>query len=175
MQINKAIFAGGCFWCTEAMFTPIKGVNSVVSGYIGGKIQNPTYREVCSGDTGHAEAVQITFDSDIVSYDTLLDIFLLTHDPTQLNRQGHDVGTQYRSSIFTLSEEQRHSAHAAIVRAKEVWLDPVVTEIVPATMFYYGEEYHQNYYANNESQPYCQVIINPKLAKLRQHYGYLMR
>ena len=173
-NMEKAIFAGGCFWCTEAVFKPMKGVTGVVSGYIGGKTQNPTYHEVCTGMTGHAEAVEITFNSDTVSYDTLLDVFFTTHDPTQLNRQGHDVGTQYRSGIFTLSTEQDAAAHAAVRRASDIWPGEIVTEITSASKFYAGEDYHQDYFINNSHQPYCQAVVAPKVAKTRQKYAHLL-
>mgnify|MGYP001165432648 CR=1 FL=1 len=173
-EMEKAIFAGGCFWCTEAVFKPMKGVIGVVSGYIGGESPNPTYHEVCTGTTGHAEAVEITFDPDTVSYDTLLDVFFATHDPTQLNRQGHDVGTQYRSGVFTLSDEQEAAARAAIGRAAEIWSGEIVTEVTPASTFHVGEDYHQDYFVNNPHQPYCQAVVAPKVAKARQKYAHLL-
>ena len=151
-----------------------KGVTGVVSGYNGGKTQNPTSHEVCTGTTGHAEAVEITFNSDTVSYDTLLDVFFTTHDPTQLNRQGHDVGTQYRSGIFTLSDEQDAAAHAAVRRASDIWPGEIVTEITSASKFYAGEDYHQDYFINNSHQPYCQAVVAPKVAKTRQKYAHLL-
>ncbi len=173
-ETEKAILAGGCFWCTEAVFKPVKGVKGVVSGYIGGETENPSYHEVCSGTTGHAEAVEITFDPEVVSYDTLLDVFFATHDPTQLNRQGNDVGTQYRSGVFTLSEEQAAAARAAIERAGDIWSGDIVTEVTEAGTFHAGEDYHQDYFANNPYQPYCQAVIAPKVAKARQKYAHLL-
>ena len=173
-ETEKAIFAGGCFWCTEAVFKPMKGVAEVVSGYIGGQSEDPTYHEVCSGTTGHAEAVEIVFDPEVVSYDTLLDVFFGTHDPTQLNRQGHDVGTQYRSAVFTLSEVQGEAANDAIKRAAKIWSGEIVTEVTPASTFHAGEDYHQDYFINNPQQPYCQAVVAPKVAKARQKYADLL-
>ncbi|MBI1179441.1 MAG: peptide-methionine (S)-S-oxide reductase MsrA [Alphaproteobacteria bacterium] len=173
-ELETATFAGGCFWCTEAVFLPVRGVKSVRSGYIGGAKGNPTYREVCSGTTGHAEAVEIRFDPEVVSYDTLLDIFFATHDPTQLNRQGNDVGTQYRSAVFTHSEAQRQAAEAAIGRAEQVWDGAIVTEVAPADRFWPAEDYHQDYFANNPGQPYCRVVVAPKVAKARQSFAHLL-
>ena len=173
-ETEKAILAGGCFWCTEAVFKPVKGVKGVISGYIGGETENPSYHEVCSGTTGHAEAVEITFDPEVVSYDTLLDVFFATHDPTQLNRQGNDVGTQYRSGVFTLSEEQAAAARAAIERAGDIWSGDIVTEVTAAGTFHAGEDYHQDYFASNPYQPYCQAVIAPKVAKARQKYAHLL-
>ena len=171
---EKAIFAGGCFWCTEAVFKPMRGVTGVVSGYIGGESENPTYHAVCSGTTGHTEAVEISFDPDVVSYDTLLDVFFATHDPTQLNRQGHDVGTQYRSAVFTLSDDQQQAAQDAIKRAVDIWSGEIVTEVTPAPTFHAGEDYHQDYFINNPQQPYCQAVVVPKVAKARQKYAHLL-
>ena len=173
-ETERAIFAGGCFWCTEAVFKPLKGVKSVVSGYIGGETENPSYHEVCSGTTGHAEAVEIVFDPEVVGYDVLLDVFFATHDPTQLNRQGNDVGTQYRSGVFTLSEEQAAAARAAIERAGEMWPGDIVTEVTPAGVFHPGEDYHQDYFANNWRKPYCWAVILPKVAKVRLKYARLL-
>ena len=172
---EKAIVAGGCFWCTEAVFLMLRGVSRVRSGYIGGHVVDPDYRAVCAGTTGHAEAVEITFDPDIVSYDTLLDVFFATHDPTTPNRQGNDVGTQYRSAVFVLDDAQRAAAQAARERAGAIWDDPVVTEIVPASSFFEAEAYHQDYFARNPVQPYCQVIIAPKVAKARQAFAGLLK
>ncbi len=174
MTTETAIFAGGCFWCTEAVFKMIKGVGRVRSGYIGGKVENPTYQQVCSGRTGHAEAVKIEFDPEMVSYDTLLDVFFATHDPTTLNRQGNDAGTQYRSGVFVLNDAQKAAAEAARVRANELWDGKVVTEIVPAGPFYEAEDYHQDYFELNPYQPYCQAIINPKVAKARKSLAHLL-
>ena len=171
-HFKTAIFAGGCFWCTEAVFNRIEGVKQVISGYTGGFIKNPAYQEVCEGRTGHAEATKIIFDEDKVSYKELLEIFFATHDPTTLNRQGNDVGTQYRSAIFYLDEEQKNSAEDFIVRlnSSNVFEKPIVTEITEFEVFYDAENIHQDYYNNNKQQGYCQVIINPKLKKLEKHY-----
>ena len=164
-----ATLAAGCFWCTEAVFEAIDGVTAVTSGYIGGQTADPTYKQVCSGATGHAEATQITFDPERVSYGELLDLFWRMHDATTLNRQGADVGTQYRSAIFTHSEEQKAQAEAsraALTKAKPKG-DPIVTEITPATIFYPAENYHQDYFQNNAEAPYCSFVIKPKLRKLK--------
>jgi peptide-methionine (S)-S-oxide reductase len=168
-----ATLAGGCFWCMEAVFLPLRGVSGVVSGYTGGKGESPTYREVCSGTTGHAEAIQVRFDPSVISYDEILEIFFALHDPTTLNRQGGDVGTQYRSAIFYHSEEQRRAAEAAIRKldAEKIYSGPIVTQVVPSVPFYAAEDYHQNYFAQNANQPYCQAVINPKVAKLRKKYA----
>ena len=167
-----ATLAGGCFWCLEAVFADLRGVARVVSGYSGGHVENPTYREVCGETTGHAEVVQITFDPQVVSYKELLEVFFTIHDPTTLNRQGGDVGTQYRSAIFYHSPEQRDAAAEVIsaLDAARVWDAPIVTEVVPFEVFYPAEDYHQEYYQNNASQPYCRAVIAPKVAKFRQKY-----
>ena len=167
-----ATFAGGCFWCLEAVFEQFRGVEKVVSGYAGGQVQNPTYRQVCEGTTGHAEVVQVTFDSEQVSFRDLLGVFFTIHDPTTLNRQGADVGTQYRSAVFYHSPEQKAAAEEVIreLEAEGVWDDPIVTEIVPLTEFYPAEEYHQRYYRTNPNQPYCQVVVAPKVAKFRRKF-----
>jgi peptide-methionine (S)-S-oxide reductase len=167
-----AILAGGCFWCTEAIFTEIKGVDKVESGYAGGSKVSPTYEDVCSGTTGHAEAIEVTFDPKVVSYHDLLMIFLSTHDPTTLNQQGADRGTQYRSAIFYHTPQQKEAAEKAIkeVEAKHIWPNRIVTEVTAYTNFYPAEDYHKNYFARNGQQPYCQVVIAPKVAKFRQHY-----
>ena len=171
MAKEVAILAGGCFWCTEAIYLDVVGVETVESGYIGGQNANPTYREVCGGNTGHAEAVRVTFDADQISYAELLDIFFATHDPTQLNRQGGDVGTQYRSAIFPLNEEQRAAADAGIARANEERGGGVVTTIEAASTWYPAEDYHQDYFAREgNSNPYCQAVIAPKLQKFRKSY-----
>ena len=172
-DMEIATFAGGCFWCTEAIFLEIKGVKKVVSGYIGGTTLNPTYSEICTGTTGHAEAIQITFDPSEVGFEDLLEVFFGTHDPTTLNRQGADVGTQYRSAIFYHSEDQMKKAQNYITLiAKEKLYDRViVTKVSPATKFYDAEDYHQNYYNQNASQGYCQMVIAPKLEKLRKYYS----
>jgi peptide-methionine (S)-S-oxide reductase len=167
-----ATLAGGCFWCLEAVFEQLRGVEKVVSGYAGGHVQNPTYRQVCEGTTGHAEVVQVTFDPEQVSFRDLLGVFFTIHDPTTLNRQGADAGTQYRSAIFHHSPEQKAAAEEVIreLEAEGVWSDPIVTEIAPLTEFYPGEEYHQRYYRTNPNQPYCQVVVAPKVAKFRRKY-----
>lgn len=176
MTQESAIFAGGCFWCTEAVFQSLAGVTSVESGYIGGHTANPTYKQVCSGATGHAEAIRIGFDRDVISYADLLDVFFGTHDPTQLNRQGHDVGTQYRSAIFPLDAAQSDAAHAAIARAQPDWPEPIVTTIEPASGWYPAEDYHQNYWeGEGQSSPYCMASIPPKLAKLRKGFADRVR
>ncbi|MSO64740.1 MAG: peptide-methionine (S)-S-oxide reductase [Alphaproteobacteria bacterium] len=172
--MEKAILAGGCFWCVEAVFKPIKGVQALRSGYIGGRRANPSYEQICTGTTGHAEAVEIEFDPAIVSFDTVLDVFFATHDPTTLNRQGNDVGTQYRSAIFYTSEAQKSAAAAAIERAAKLWDDAIVTEVTAAGTFYPAEDYHQDYYADNPRQPYCQMIVAPKVKKARQGFAHLM-
>ena len=171
MADEIAILAGGCFWCTEAVFLDVVGVKSVESGYTGGTIANPTYKQVCSGNTGHAEAIRVTFDNEQLSYDDLLDIFFATHDPTQLNRQGYDVGTQYRSAIFPLSEEQDAKARAAIARNNADHGGHIVTTIEPLGEWYPAEDYHQDYWANEgQRNPYCIAVIPPKLQKLRKSF-----
>jgi peptide-methionine (S)-S-oxide reductase len=172
-NLQIATFAGGCFWCTEAVFLRLQGVEKVVSGYTGGQIKNPAYREICTGRTGHAEAIQIFYDENVISYKELLEIFFATHDPTTLNRQGNDVGTQYRSSIFYNDDIQKQEAtHFIEYLAKEqVFDDPIVTEIVELGPFYNAEDYHQNYYNQNSEQSYCQFVINPKLKKFTSTYS----
>ena len=172
-QLETATLGAGCFWCVEAVFLELKGVHEVVSGYTGGTVKNPSYQQVCTGMTGHAEVVQITFDPGVVSFWDLLYVFWRTHDPTTLNRQGADVGTQYRSAIFYHNEEQKIVAANSKreTDATRLWQNPIVTEIVPAADFYAAEEYHQNYYALNSYQPYCQIVINPKMRKLRKEFG----
>jgi methionine-S-sulfoxide reductase len=170
--MQKAILAGGCFWCTEAVFQDIIGVQSVVSGYIDGDSKDPRYREVCTGTTGHNEAIEIVFDSDLISYEELLEIFWTTHDPTTLNRQGKDIGTQYRSGIYTLDKKQLDLAIKSKREvASEIWGDKIVTEIKPAEKFYPAEKYHQNYYKRNSYVGYCRVVIEPKLAKARKKFA----
>ena len=171
-SLQIATFAGGCFWCTEAIFLDVKGVEKVVSGYTGGFIKNPAYREVCNGTTGHAEAIQISYNPNEVAYEDLLEIFFATHDPTTLNRQGADVGTQYRSSIFYHTEEQKQQAARYIewIEKEKLYANPIVTEVKQATVFYLAEDYHQNYYNQNKEQGYCQMVIAPKLEKLRKYY-----
>lgn len=172
-----AVLGGGCFWCLEAVFDRLKGVQSVESGYMGGKVDNPTYRQVCEGDTGHAEVVRITFDPSQISFPDLLEIFFEIHDPTTLNRQGNDVGTQYRSVIFHTSEQQRMEAEKAIsaLNAAHAWPAPVVTALEPAKTFFVAEDYHQEYYTNNTSQPYCQFVISPKVKKFQQKFSEKLR
>lgn len=165
-----ATLAGGCFWCLEAVYKELRGVERVVSGYAGGHTERPTYREVCEGTTGHAEVVQITFDPSAVSYKELLEVFFTIHDPTTLNRQGADVGTQYRSAIFYHSPEQRETAEQTIaeMEAARVWDSPIVTEVVPLDRFYPAEDYHQDYFEKNPSQPYCSAVVAPKVSKFRK-------
>ncbi|HZB68820.1 MAG TPA: peptide-methionine (S)-S-oxide reductase MsrA [Sphingomicrobium sp.] len=171
MADEVAVLAGGCFWCTEAVFLDVVGVKSVESGYTGGETINPTYKQVCGGDTGHAEAIRITFDPEQIAYDDLLDIFFATHDPTQLNRQGNDIGTQYRSAIFPQSPEQDEKARAAIARANEQNGGRVVTTIERAGDWYPAEDYHQDYWSGEgQRNPYCLAIIPPKLNKLRKSF-----
>jgi peptide-methionine (S)-S-oxide reductase len=168
--LEKATLGGGCFWCTEAVYKELKGVVKAVPGYSGGHIKNPSYREVCTGRTGHAEVVQITFNPKEVSFAEILEVFFLTHDPTTLNRQGNDVGTQYRSAIFFHNEEQKQTAEKIIKRFEEekVYDNPIVTEITPFDTFYLAEDYHHNYFERNKDQPYCQFVVAPKLEKFRK-------
>lgn len=172
-----AILGGGCFWCLEAVFDSLQGVKSVESGYMGGHVDNPTYRQVCGGDTGHVEVVRITFDPQELSFRELLDVFFSIHDPTTLNRQGGDVGIQYRSVIFYTSDEQRQAAQQAIaaLNAARTWPAPVVTAVEPAGKFYIAEDYHQEYFANNPSQPYCQLVVGPKMKKFQQKFATKMK
>lgn len=169
-NLETATFASGCFWCTEAIFLEVDGVQKVVSGYTGGKVKNPTYKEVCSGLTGHAEGIQVSFDPAVVSYDELLEIFWQTHDPTTLNRQGADEGTQYRSAIFYHNDQQKEKAELYKKKLDEsgAFNNPIVTEISPASTFYIAEDYHQNYYKLNASAPYCSYVITPKLEKFKK-------
>lgn len=173
MAIETATLAGGCFWCLEAVYDEVQGVESVESGYMGGSVLNPNYKQVCSGDTGHAEVVQITFDSSVVSYRDLLEIFFVVHDPTTLNRQGNDMGTQYRSAIFYHSEEQKNTAEAVVreLTDEKVFDSAIVTQIVPAEEFYMAEPYHQEYFRNNPNQPYCSFVVAPKLRKFRSKFA----
>lgn len=167
-----ATLAGGCFWCLEAVYVELRGVSKVVSGYTGGRVPNPSYEQVCNGTTGHAEVVQITFDPQIISFKDLLQVFFTIHDPTTLNRQGADVGTQYRSAIFYHSPEQQTVAQEMIaeLNAAKLWDNPLVTEVVPLTEFYAAEGYHQDYFARNPNQPYCRAVVAPKVAKSRKLY-----
>jgi peptide-methionine (S)-S-oxide reductase len=176
-QQEMATLGGGCFWCLEAVYDQLKGVLDVQSGYAGGEVANPTYAQVCSGSTGHAEVVQITFDPNQVTFREILEVFFTIHDPTTLNRQGADVGSQYRSAIFYHSPEQQDIAKAMIEELNQagIWSSPIVTEVTPLTMFYGAEDYHQEYYQNNSFQPYCQVVIAPKLAKFRDKYRDKMK
>ena len=176
-KLKKATFAGGCFWCTEAIFQEMKGVYKVTSGYIGGQVENPTYKAVCTGQTGHAEAVEITFNPEEVTFQELLEVHFKTHDPTTLNRQGADRGTQYRSGIFYHDEEQKKAAEEIIKSLEEekVYPDPIVTEVTEATIFYPAEDYHQDYYANNGQAGYCQMVITPKMEKFRKVFAEKIR
>ena len=172
-ELATATFGNGCFWCTEAIFQQLKGVESVYPGYTGGHVKNPSYREVCTGSTGHAEAIEIKYDPAVISYRELLDIFFYTHDPTTLNRQGNDIGTQYRSAIFYHDGDQKAAAEEIIsqLTAEKVYDDPIVTEVTAADVFYTAEDYHKNYYLNNKNQGYCRAVINPKLDKFMKKYG----
>ncbi|MBI1854815.1 MAG: peptide-methionine (S)-S-oxide reductase MsrA [Chloroflexi bacterium] len=176
-QFETATLAGGCFWCLEAVFDDVKGVQSVESGYAGGTKANPSYREVCTGVTGHAEVVQVKFDPQVVSFKDILNVFFAIHDPTTLNRQGADVGAQYRSAIFYHSDEQKRIATELIneLNAQKIWDKPIVTEVTLFDKFYTAEEYHQEYFANNPNQPYCQAVIAPKTAKFRKHHLEMLK
>lgn len=172
MSSEVTTLAGGCFWCLEAVYDDLKGVTDVVSGYMGGARPNPSYEQVCTGTTGHAEVVQVTFDPDVVSFKQLLEVFFTIHDPTTLNRQGADVGTQYRSAIFYHTPEQKAVADEVIAQltADKLWNNPIVTQVVPAETFYAAEDYHQNYFVQHPNQGYCQVVIAPKVAKFRKYF-----
>lgn len=171
MSKNQTItLAGGCFWCTEAVFQNLNGVKTVESGYMGGTSVNPTYKEVCTGESGHAEVIKISFDSEIISYSDILEVFWNIHDPTTLNQQGNDVGTQYRSAIFYYDEFQKELAEESKKAASSMFKDPIVTEITKADIFYKAEDYHQNYYNDNSFEPYCAFVISPKLKKLRDKF-----
>jgi peptide-methionine (S)-S-oxide reductase len=176
-ELETTTLAGGCFWCLDAVYRELRGVESVVSGYAGGQVRNPTYREVCSGRTGHAEVVQITFDPNVISFEDLLRIFFTIHDPTTLDRQGYDVGTQYRSAIFYHDDDQRARAEQVIREFTEsnVWQAPIVTELVPLTNYSPAEEYHQDYFRKNPEQQYCQAVVAPKVGKLRKHFYQQLR
>jgi peptide-methionine (S)-S-oxide reductase len=171
-NLQTATLAGGCFWCLEAVYLQLKGVHGAQSGYTGGARKNPTYEQVCSGATGHAEVVRVTFDPDVISFGDLLDVFFTIHDPTTLNRQGADKGTQYRSAIYYESPEQQAEAKRKIgnLVAEHVWDDPIVTEVAPLTEFYPAEAYHSDYFARNPQNPYCAAVIAPKVAKARKHF-----
>lgn len=177
MAVEQATFAGGCFWCVEAVFERLKGVERVVSGYTGGTVPSPTYEQVCGGSTGHAEVIQPTFDPAVISYRELLNLFFAFHDPTTLNRQGADSGTQYRSAIFTHSPAQAEIARATIAELtrEHVFDDPIVTEVRPLEEFYPAETYHQGYFDRNQRQPYCMAVISPKVSKLRAKYATLLK
>ncbi len=174
---QTAVFGGGCFWCIEAVFNRLTGVKSAISGYMGGHVDNPSYRQVCNGDTGHAEVVQVTFDPSEIGYRDLLDVFFTVHDPTTVNRQGNDVGEQYRSVIYYASPEQEQEAEETIaaLNAAKAFPEPIVTTVEPAAKFYPAEDYHQLYYDNNATQPYCQFVIAPKLHKFEKKFGEKMR
>lgn len=174
--MEKVTIGGGCFWCTEAVFQRLEGIHTVVSGYMGGHIDNPTYKDICTGTSGHAEVIQLEYDPEIISLATILEVFWTTHDPTTLNRQGNDKGTQYRSVIFYNSPEQQSIALDSIKRvAQNLWDDPIVTEVVPLEKFYTAESYHQNYYQSHSSRGYCQVVISPKMDKLRSKFSHLIK
>ncbi|AUH51191.1 peptide-methionine (S)-S-oxide reductase [Chromobacterium sp. ATCC 53434] len=175
--MEKAILGGGCFWCLEAAFSGLKGVRRVVSGYCGGHVDNPDYRAVCAGVTGHVEVVEVEYDPAIVDYATLLQVFFAVHDPTTLDRQGHDVGSQYASVIFHLNEVQREIAAGTVaeLEREQVFADPIVTRLAPAPRFYPAEDYHQDYYRQNAQQNYCQLVISPKLAKIRRKFSHLLQ
>jgi peptide-methionine (S)-S-oxide reductase len=172
-----AIFAGGCFWCTEPVFSQLKGVIQVESGYIGGHTENPTYKTICNGDTDHAEAVRITFDDTVIQFETLLEVFFVSHDPTTLNRQGNDVGTQYRSAVFCQNAAQKEATEKMIAafNEKAIYSAPIVTQINGASTFYPAEDYHQYYFAKNPSNPYCLAVAAPKAAKIRAKYAQLLK
>jgi peptide-methionine (S)-S-oxide reductase len=171
-NLETATLGAGCFWCVEAVFDDLKGVEDVVSGYSGGHSENPTYREVCDGNTGHAEVIQVKFNPAEISFKEILQVFFSVHDPTTLNRQGHDIGTQYRSAIFYHSDEQRQVAEETIaeVNAEGIWDAPIVTEVTPFDKLYVAEDYHQEYFANNPNVPYCAAVVAPKVAKFRQKF-----
>lgn len=170
MNHSTATFGGGCFWCLEAIFTDLVGVISVLPGYSGGHVENPTYKQVCTGETGHAEVIRITYDSNLISYKELLEVFFSTHDPTTLNRQGGDIGTQYRSVIFYESPEQQGQAQEVMAKMAELWDDSIVTELTELSVFYPAEDYHREYFAENPQQGYCQMVIAPKVVKFRKQF-----
>ena len=176
-NLQTATLAGGCFWCLEAVFDEVKGVHAVESGYAGGHVDNPSYRAVCNGDTGHAEVVQLHFDPNVVSYRDLLNVFFAIHDPTTLNRQGADVGTQYRSAIFYHDDEQKKIAEELIkdLNAQKIWDRPIVTQVEKLDKFFMAEDYHQEYFARNPYQPYCMAVVAPKVSKFRKHFLGLLR
>lgn len=176
-QTEIATLAGGCFWCLEAAYDELKGVLSVESGYAGGQVVNPTYKQVCTGTTSHAEVVQVTFDPQVIRFKDLLNVFFVIHDPTTLNRQGNDVGTQYRSAIYYHSEAQKATAEEVIreLTEQKVWNNKIVTEVTPFDKFYVAEDYHQEYFANNPYQPYCMMVVAPKVIKFRKHFMEMLK
>lgn len=171
-EIQIATLAGGCFWCIESAFNSLKGIETATSGYMGGETKNPTYEEICKGDTGHAEVVQLSFDSGVISYQQILEIFFTLHNPTQLNRQGNDIGTQYRTEIFYHNAEQQAIAREMIaeISNQQLFDEPIVTKVSPVEVFYSGEDYHQKYFVNNPENQYCQAVVSPKLAKFRKTF-----
>lgn len=173
--MEVATLAGGCFWCLEAVYDQLHGVTDVVSGYAGGHVENPSYKAVCTGATGHAEVIQVTFDPNVITFRDLLNVFFTIHDPTTLNRQGADVGTQYRSAVFYHSDEQKATTAEVIKEVQSIWDNPIVTEITPIDHFYPAEEYHQEYFANNPTQGYCSAVVAPKVAKFRKHYLNMLK
>ena len=173
--MEKFVLGGGCFWCLDAVYRNVRGVSTSIAGYAGGHLKNPTYEQVCHMDTGHAEVLEVTFDPEEVSAESILDIFFTLHDPTQLNRQGADVGSQYRSSMMYENESQKEIFETSVERAKEIWGEGVVTEVVPLETFYEAESYHQDYFAKNPNQGYCLAVVSPKVAKVRASFSSLMR
>jgi len=173
--MKEIILGGGCFWCTEAVFQRLKGVHHVDSGYCGGHTEDPDYKSICTGQTGHAEVIKIKYDKDQISLDTLLDFFFVFHDPTTLNRQGNDVGTQYRSVIYFADEDEKSKIEQAIERATEIYDKPILTEVSPLPKYYPGEDYHQNYYNLNPNQGYCRAVINPKVSKFKKKFAHLLK
>ena len=176
-NIQHATLAGGCFWCIESAFNSVAGVISAFSGYAGGQVENPSYEQVCEGTTGHAEVVRINFDADIISYRDILEVFFALHNPTQINRQGNDVGTQYRSEIFYHDNEQKKIAEQIIdeIELEEIWSNPVVTEITPLNNYYQAEDYHQDYFTNNPQNQYCNMVVAPKLAKFKKKFASVLK
>jgi peptide-methionine (S)-S-oxide reductase len=175
MPQEIATLAGGCFWCLEAVYDDLQGVSLVESGYSGGATPNPSYQAVCTGETGHAEVVQVTFDPEVISFEELLTVFFSVHDPTTLNRQGADVGTQYRSAIFYHSDEQKAAAERVIAEVAPQWKDPIVTEVAAFEKFYIAEDYHQEYFANNPNQPYCRAVVAPKVEKFKKKFEFKLK
>lgn len=173
--MEKFVLGGGCFWCLDAVYRNVMGVSSSIAGYAGGQVVNPTYEQICHMETGHAEVLEVTFDPEKVSADSILDIFFTLHDPTQYNRQGADVGSQYRSTMMYADESQKQLFESSVLRAKEIWGEGVVTEVVPLDIFYEAESYHQDYFAKNPNQGYCLAVVSPKLAKVRASFSSLMR